>query len=71
MIVIYINFINFYKYKFFDKSLIKININNKSKKNEIAYSTACNLRTACLWSLNLDWHNAQQCILNVSSKGKF
>ena len=26
------------------------------------------LKTACLWSLNLDEHNAQQYILNVSSK---
>ena len=27
--------------KFFDKSLVKKNIDKKLKKNEIAYSTAC------------------------------
>ena len=31
---------------------------------------ARNLKTACLWSLNLDLHNAQQCILNVPSKSR-
>ena len=41
-------------HKIFDKSLVNININNKSKKNEIAYSMARNLKTARLWSLNLD-----------------
>ena len=38
----------------FDKSLVKIKVNKKLKKKEIAYSTARNLRTARLWSLNLD-----------------
>ena len=40
---------------FFDKILVKVNVNKKSKKKkEIAYSIARNLRTACLQSLNLD-----------------
>ena len=55
--------------KFFEKSLVKININKKSKKNNLAYSRVRNLRMACLWSLDLDQHNAQKYILNVSLKG--
>ena len=34
------NFIKSFVRKFFDKSLVKINIDKKLKKNEIAYSTA-------------------------------
>ena len=48
------NFINIYKHNFFDKSLIKMTqiIN---KKNEIASSTARNLRATCGWNFNLDF----------------
>ena len=56
--------------KFFDKSIVKINLNKKLLKIEIAYLTARNLKPACLWSLNLGYHNTQQYILNVSSKVK-
>ena len=47
-------------HNFFDKYLVKINVNKKSKKKknkqtkEIAYSMARNSRTACLQRLNLD-----------------
>ena len=40
------------------------------EKDEIAYLTTRNLRRTCLWSLNLNYHNMQQHILNLSSKGK-
>ena len=40
------------------------------EKNEIAYSVTRNLRRACFWSFNLNQYNAQQYILNVSSKGR-
>ena len=33
----------------------------------MAYLTERNLKTACLWSLDSDKHNAKQYILNVSS----
>ena len=47
---------------------MKINVSKKSQKNEIAYSAARDLNRVCLLSLDLDQHNAQQYILNVSSK---
>ena len=34
----------------------------------MTYLTVGNLKTACLWNLNLDQHNAQQYILNAPSK---
>ena len=40
------------------------------ENDEIAYLTTRNLRRTCLWSLNLNYHNMQQHILNLSSKGK-
>ena len=44
-----INFRNLYQkiavlHKVSEKNLVKININKKSKKKELAYSTACNLK---------------------------
>ena len=39
----------------------------KLKKNGTAYPMACNLKMACLWSLNLDQYNPQQYILNYQT----